>query len=239
MTGFEHFPAFATDQEQFELTAALRKAVAVAPFFTPRMRSGLPYSMITTNAGRYGFAGSDGTRRYLSVHPETGLSWPAIPDVALRLGQRAAGETFQPDNAEISFFSHPADAEGIHRDMDEECRDAPLVMIALGDTTLFRLGGKKRADPVRHHIFRTGDVILLGGEARDFWHGFGEIHPQSCRLPLFRNGGRICMTLRRVMRNAHDDRVCHAERSSFDRRSEIPIFEGRERARESVLADQG
>jgi alkylated DNA repair protein (DNA oxidative demethylase) len=41
-------------------------------------------------------------------------------------------------------------------------------------------------------------VFVLGGAARDFYHGIDRIHPGTSRL--LQEGGRLSMTLRRVTR---------------------------------------
>jgi DNA oxidative demethylase len=89
---------------------------------------------------------------------------------------------------------------GLHQDRDESDFDAPVVSISLGDACLFRVGGQKRNGP--SHAFRlsSGDVVVLGGQARLAFHGVDRIYPGTSRL--LPEGGRINLTLRRVTRGA-------------------------------------
>jgi alkylated DNA repair protein (DNA oxidative demethylase) len=85
---------------------------------------------------------------------------------------------------------------GLHLDADENAKDAPVISVSLGDSALFRLGGPTRKGPTQTLTLRSGDVMVLAGEARHFYHGVDRIIPGSS--PLVPGGGRINLTLRRV-----------------------------------------
>jgi alkylated DNA repair protein (DNA oxidative demethylase) len=85
---------------------------------------------------------------------------------------------------------------GLHRDADEADFSWPVLSISLGDPALFRIGGTARSDPTRSMLLESGDVVLLGGEARLAYHGVDRIRfGKSGLLP---EGGRINLTLRVV-----------------------------------------
>ena len=71
-----------------------------------------------------------------------------------------------------------------------------MVSISLGDDALFRLGGRERQGPTRSMRLRSGDVVVLGGEARLAFHGIDRILPGTSSL--LAEGGRLNLTLRRV-----------------------------------------
>jgi len=85
---------------------------------------------------------------------------------------------------------------GLHRDQDEEARDAPILSISLGDTAVFRLGGPDRRSPTRTLRLSSGDLLMLAGPSRHWFHGVDRILPGTSRL--LPEGGRINLTLRRV-----------------------------------------
>ena len=92
---------------------------------------------------------------------------------------------------------------GLHRDEDEEDMQAPILSISLGDRCRFRIGGSRRTDPTRSLPLSSGDVVVLGGDARLAYHGVDRIYPGTSTLldryqGLFPTGGRINFTLRRV-----------------------------------------
>jgi alkylated DNA repair protein (DNA oxidative demethylase) len=71
-----------------------------------------------------------------------------------------------------------------------------VLSVSLGDTALFRLGGLRRSDPTGQIRLASGDVVVLGGEARRAYHGVDRILSRSSRL--IAGGGRINLTLRRA-----------------------------------------
>ena len=77
-----------------------------------------------------------------------------------------------------------------------------VVSISLGDTCLFRIGGMSRKDTTRSFRLSSGDVVVLGGDARMAFHGVDRIYPGTSTLlrDWFPDGGRINLTLRRVTR---------------------------------------
>jgi alkylated DNA repair protein (DNA oxidative demethylase) len=87
---------------------------------------------------------------------------------------------------------------GLHQDRDEADFAAPVVSLSLGDACLFRFGGGQRRDPTRSLRLNSGDVLVLGGEARLAFHGVDRIYPETSTL--LAEGGRINVTMRRVTR---------------------------------------
>jgi len=90
---------------------------------------------------------------------------------------------------------------GLHQDRDEADFAAPVVSLSLGDSCLFRIGGKKRSDPTRSFRLNSGDVVVLGGAARLAFHGVDRIYSGTSTLLAdgdLTGGGRINLTMRRV-----------------------------------------
>jgi alkylated DNA repair protein (DNA oxidative demethylase) len=87
---------------------------------------------------------------------------------------------------------------GSHRDADEDDARAPVVSVSLGDDATFHIAGVRRDGPKRCLLLKSGDVFVLGGAARDFYHGIDRTHPGSS--DLLAEGGRFSLTLRRVTR---------------------------------------
>ena len=179
------------------MVAEVRAVIAVAPLYAPRMpRSGKPMSVRMTNCGPLGwFTDARGGYRYVDRHPETGAPWPAIPDNVMAVWNAVAGYPHPPEACLVNYYG-PHARMGLHRDMDEKATDAPVVSISLGDDALFRLGGSSRKDKTVSVKLSSGDVVVLGGESRHFFHGIDKIYPgTSTLLP---EGGRFNLTLRRV-----------------------------------------
>jgi len=186
---------------QATMVAALRAAVASAPLFTPTMpRTGKPFSVKMTNLGPLGWVSDrDGGYRYQAAHPDTGKPWPAIPEAVLAVWRDVSGYPHPPEACLVNYYA-PGARMGLHQDRDEDDFGAPVVSISLGDTCLFRIGGARRNDPTRSARLSSGDVVVLGGDARLAFHGVDRIYPETSTLlgDWFPEGGRINLTLRRV-----------------------------------------
>ena len=189
-------PGFLTLDRQCALLARIRAVVAEAPLFSPVMpRSGSPYSVRMTNCGPQGWLSDRSGYRYTPIHPVSGAPWPEIPAIVLDLWHQATGVDYPPEACLINYYG-PEARLGLHRDEDEEAREAPILSISLGDTALFRLGGPERKSPTRSVRLSSGDLVVLEGPARGWVHGVDRILPgTSTLLP---EGGRFNLTLRRV-----------------------------------------
>jgi alkylated DNA repair protein (DNA oxidative demethylase) len=200
--GFRIYPGLLDARAQAALVSALRAATAAAPFFAPTMpKSGKPFSVRMTNLGALGWVSDRGGYRYQATHPETGNPWPPIPDMILDLWRGLADYPHDPEACLVNYYA-AGTRMGLHQDRDEADFAAPVVSVSLGDACLFRIGGTKRSDPTQSLKLSSGDVVVLGGEARLAFHGVDRIYPGTSTLlkDWFPEGGRINLTLRRVTR---------------------------------------
>ncbi len=192
-----YFPLKLDAVAQKALLSELRAVVAAAPLFTPTMpRTGNPMSVRMTNCGPLGWV-TDKERgyRYQATHPETGRPWPPIPAMLLALWDEVSGYPQPPEACLVNYYAGPAKM-GLHQDKDEEDFAAPVLSVSLGDTAIFRVGGKNRKDATERYELRSGDVFLLAGEDRLAYHGVDRVLPGTS--DLLPEGGRFNLTLRRV-----------------------------------------
>jgi alkylated DNA repair protein (DNA oxidative demethylase) len=202
--GFRLLPEALDRGEQKDLLGEIAALLAEAPAYVPRMpRSGQPMSVRMTNCGPLGWmTDKDGGYRYQATHPETGRPWPAMPEAVQKLWESVADYAQPPEACLVNLYGEGA-RMGLHRDMDEEDMDAPVVSLSLGDAALFRLGGPERKGPTRSLRLSSGDVVVLGGAARHCFHGVDRLYPgTSTLLEDFAVAGvrRVNLTLRRVTR---------------------------------------
>jgi DNA oxidative demethylase len=183
---------------QTQLVEELRSAIKAAPLFQPVMpKSGTPFSVRMTNCGPLGWVSDIKGYRYQPLHPVTGVAWPAIPDVLLEAWQALAGFPQPPEACLVNWYEGKA-RMGLHQDKDELEFSAPVLSLSLGDACLFRYGGLKRTDPTRSVRLESGDLLLIGGASRLCFHGVDRVYAGSS--DLLPKGGRINLTLRRVMK---------------------------------------
>jgi alkylated DNA repair protein (DNA oxidative demethylase) len=196
-TGWRHLPGYLGPEQQRSLLAAIRSAITEAPLIRPTMpKSGKAFSVLMTNCGRLGWVSDkEGGYRYQGGHPETGQPWPVIPELLGEVWREVAGYRAPPEACLINYYA-PGAKLGSHRDEDEDDAKAPVVSVSLGDDATFHIAGARRTDPKRRLVLKSGDVFVLGGPARDFYHGIDRIHSGTSDLLV--EGGRLSLTLRRV-----------------------------------------
>jgi alkylated DNA repair protein (DNA oxidative demethylase) len=180
---------------QAALASEVLAAAKAAPPYRPITPGGQPMSVQMTNLGPLGWVTDARGYRYQPSHPGTGRPWPPMPEQLLRLWDEITGAPAPPDACLVNLYG-PEARMGLHRDSDEADFGFPVLSISLGDTAIFRLGGPGRKDPTRSFRLASGDVCVLAGEARLWFHGVDRILPGSSRL--IEGGGRINLTLRRA-----------------------------------------
>lgn len=179
---------------QVRLVEVVREVVAAAPLFRPDTPYGKPMSVRMTAAGGYGWYADRSGYRYIPAHP-SGRPWPAIPDEVLSVWDRVTGLTRRPECCLINYYGSNAKM-GMHQDKDEASFEWPVVSISLGDEALFRIGNTTRGGKTESVWLQSGDVVVMGGDARLTYHGVDRVRAGSSTL--LPNGGRINLTLRVV-----------------------------------------
>jgi len=196
LTGLAYLPSHFDRSAQETLLADIRSVVAEAPLFQPAMpRTGKPFSVKMSNCGPLGWVADIDGYRYQPAHPVTRRPWPAMPEALTFLWAALAPDAPPPEACLINFYE-PGARMGLHQDRDEDMYGAPVISVSLGDTATFRVGGTTRKDPTKSFRLASGDVVVLGGDARLAYHGIDRVLAGSSTL--LKNGGRINLTLRRV-----------------------------------------
>jgi len=192
--GFVIHPGALDPAEQARMLEDVRAIARAAPLFQPITPRGRPMSVRMTAAGRYGWVTDRKGYRYEPRHP-SGVDWPPIPGSILSIWRDVSGTERTPDCCLVNFYGEGA-RMGLHQDKDEADFTMPVVSISLGDDGLFRMGNEERGGKTSSVWLRSGDVVVMGGEARLKHHGVDRIRfGSSTLLP---QGGRINLTLRVV-----------------------------------------
>ena len=192
MEGFRLWPGALSSSEQAELVGQVLEAVADAPFYRPITPGGRAFSVLMTNMGTSGWVSDRNGYRYQDTHPDTGRTWPPIPERLLILWSELTGWPVLPDACLVNLYQGQA-RMGLHQDRDEADLAAPVLSVSLGDTAVFRIG-PATGGPTQSIRLASGDVCALTGPARLARHGIDRlIAGSSTRVP---GGGRINLTLR-------------------------------------------
>ena len=156
------------------LLAALQAVTAQAPFRHMVTPGGFLMSVAMTNCGAVGWITDRTGYRYDRVDPESGLPWPALPQVFGAVASAAAAEAgypkFAPDACLINRYE-PGARMSLHQDKDEQQLAYPIVSLSLGLPAKFQFGGLKRTDPVCSYVLQHGDVAVWGRPSRLCYHG--------------------------------------------------------------------
>ena len=192
--GIKVFPGYLDPQTQRVVRDDIRRIVARAPLFSPMTPYGKPMSVRMTSAGRYGWFSDRSGYRYATKHP-AGTAWPPIPESVLVIWRGVTGLDRAPECCLVNFYT-PDAKMGLHQDKDEADFSWPVVSVSLGDDGLFRVGNLTRGGKTTSVWLRSGDVVVLGGEARLIYHGIDRIQPGTSTL--LKEPGRLNLTLRVV-----------------------------------------
>lgn len=179
---------------QRALVAEIRMLALAAPFYSPITPTGKPMSVRMTSAGRVGWITDRRGYRYQDHHPD-GIKWPDIPKSVMDIWATVSGVQREPDCCLVNYYGEGA-RMGLHQDKDEGNFDWPVVSISLGDEGLFRMGNVSRGGKTESIWLQSGDVVVMGGDARLAHHGVDRIRFGSSRL--LSHAGRINLTLRVV-----------------------------------------
>ena len=192
--GFIVHRNFLSLNKQMELVESIREIVRQAPFNTLRTPSGKKMSVKMTSAGNCGWFSDQSGYRYESLQPD-GNPWPPISPLVLEIWQNLVSMEKDPDTCLINYYEANAKM-GLHQDRDEKDLSWPVLSISLGDEALFRIGNTYRGGKTESFWLHSGDVVIMGGDARLCYHGIDRIKFGTSNL--LRQSGRINLTLRVV-----------------------------------------
>jgi DNA oxidative demethylase len=175
--GAMYLPGFAASLVA-ELVEGIAQIEGAAPFRHMVTPFGKSMSVAMTNCGRVGWVSDKSGYRYDRRDPATGLPWPPLPELFLRLAATAADAAgfagFVPDVCLINRYA-PGSRLTLHRDADERDFTEPIVSVSLGLPAVFLWGGHKRSDRTRRLGLASGDVVVWGGAARLTYHGVKDL----------------------------------------------------------------
>ncbi|MFK7752595.1 MAG: alpha-ketoglutarate-dependent dioxygenase AlkB [Sedimentitalea sp.] len=194
MRAFEIWKSHLNAAAQTSVIDVLRPVLREAPLFSPQTPYGKPMSVRMTSAGTAGWFSDQTGYRYVPQHPN-GSPWPDIPQGILEIWHQVTGLERAPDCCLINYYGEGA-RMGLHQDKDEADFSWPVVSVSLGDDGLFRIGGPIRKGSTESIWLTSGDVVVMGGEARLVYHGVDRIRFGSSRL--LPKGGRLNLTMRVV-----------------------------------------
>lgn len=162
------------------LLSAIEEISRAAPFRHLVTSGGLRMSVAMTNCGAVGWVSDRRGYRYDPADPETGRSWPVMPEAFRALAARAASAAgfmgFEPEACLVNRYA-PGARLTLHQDRDENNLAHPIVSVSLGVPAIFLFGGLARRDRPRRVRLEHGDVAVWGGSSRLAFHGVDTLKP--------------------------------------------------------------
>ena len=163
------YPSLIKDIEQLAKQSRFRHMM------TPM---GHPTVVSMLNCGQYGWISNKSGYGYSPIDPLTEKPWPAIPASFLNLCQQTIDmlqlKAFEPDACLINRYEIGM-SMGRHQDRDEQNFSHPIVSVSLGLSAIFQVFGSSRQGKAKEFLLENGDVFILSGEARKFYHGIKTI----------------------------------------------------------------
>lgn len=97
-----------------------------------------------------------------------------LGDLATAIVSLISSKTYKAEAGIVNQYQ-PGDTLCGHIDRSEPNMSSPLVSISLGKDCIFVVGGQTRDVKPSGIILRSGDIVLLTGQARKYYHGVPKI----------------------------------------------------------------
>jgi alkylated DNA repair protein (DNA oxidative demethylase) len=171
-----------------------------SPFRHMMTPMGHPTKVAMLNCGSYGWVSNKRGYGYSHIDPETQHPWPAFPPEFIRLCNQTIDylklPDFKPDACLINRYDIGM-SMGRHQDKDELDFNQPILSVSLGLPAVFQVYGATRQGKPQDFLLEDGDVFILSGEARRFYHGIKAIKADPLQPNFTR---RYNLTFRRYQR---------------------------------------
>ncbi|WP_396586986.1 alpha-ketoglutarate-dependent dioxygenase AlkB [Bermanella sp. R86510] len=149
-----------------------------SPFRHMTTPMGHAMKVATTNCGLYGWISTPQGYGYSATDPLTGKSWPSLPNSIITLAHEALEcchlPRFTPDACLINKYAIGT-SMGRHQDKDEANFAFPIISVSIGLPAIFQVVGVKRQGKAKYYTVEDGDIMILSGESRLFYHGVNQV----------------------------------------------------------------
>jgi Alkylated DNA repair protein len=195
-----HLKQYLNTSQQKRFLELARQIPLISPLFQPVMPNGKQFNCKMTSCGDFGWISDRNGYRYDRLHPFTHQPFAPMPkefsDLAIKIANSIGEFDYKPQSCLINYY--PISGRlGIHQDNTEKNLVPAIISISLGDDAIFAIGGNKYSDRIHEILLKSGDILVLHGNSRLFFHGIKRIVPFTSNL--LKNGGRLNFTIRQVI----------------------------------------
>ncbi len=181
-----------------EFTQTIENILTLSPLRHMMTPMGYESKVAMTNCGPFGWTSNMQGYQYLPSDPLLGTPWPDLPELFSKLAQQVATdvglESFQPNACLINKYKIGV-GMGKHQDRDELDFHWPIVSVSLGLSAVFQVSGNQRNGKNINILLENGDVLVIHGPARQFFHGIRPIKADPVQPNLHH---RYNLTFRRA-----------------------------------------
>jgi len=181
-----------------EFMPLIQHIIKLAPARHMMTPMGHASKVAMSNCGPMGWVSDQQGYRYSPSDPTSGQPWPNLPKAFSKLATLSAKLAgiggFTPDACLINFYEIGV-GMGKHQDIDEADFHWPIVSVSLGLPAVFQVSGIKRTGKNINILLEDGDVLVIHGQARRFYHSIRALKGDPLQ-PKLRH--RYNLTLRKA-----------------------------------------
>ena len=157
-----------------EFMPLIQHIIKLAPARHMMTPMGHASKVAMSNCGPMGWVSDQQGYRYSPSDPTSGQPWPNLPKAFSKLANLSAKLAgiggFTPDACLVNFYEIGV-GMGKHQDINEADFQWPIVSVSLGLPAVFQVSGTKRTGKNINILLEDGDVLVIHGQARRFYHG--------------------------------------------------------------------
>ena len=190
-----------TKNRQIIFARIISSIISQAPLLQPKIpHFNIPFRVMITNAGEWGWYSDKKGYRYIRLHPETKKKWPSIDKNLIKLWHKYTKCNYPPNSCLINLYKNKNSKLGLHQDRDENDFTYPVLSLSLGNTATLLAGSKK--NNLQKFTVKSGSIYTLSGETRMFYHSIQEVEEGTSDLfhksliSNFPANSRVSITLR-------------------------------------------
>jgi len=123
-------------------------------------------------------------------------------------------QTITAEATIINYYPHLKCQMGAHVDDAEDDMTKPIVSVSFGNSVVFLIGGRTRDVKPTPLFIRSGDIVIMSGEARYCYHGVPRMIANTVPEALLQDESELWQECREYIANARINMNCRQVRPS-------------------------
>jgi len=127
-----------------------------------------------------------------------------------------ANQTIIAEAAIINYYPHLKCQMGAHVDDAEEEMTKPIVSVSFGNSVVFLIGGRTRDIKPTALFIRSGDIVIMSGEARYSYHSVPRMIENTVPEALLQDEDEQWQDSKEYIRNSRINMNCRQVKVSTE-----------------------